>query len=102
MTDDEATRPHEPSEAERAARDRVRHTATGMTHHETAAALEAAEEAAGDLDQADEDTAATVAEWRRITELLADHGGPYAPHTDAFVQGQLTARENLANAADEE
>ncbi|MCY0949637.1 hypothetical protein [Streptomyces sp. H27-S2] len=102
MTEDEATQPHEPSGAERAARDRVRHAATGMTYHETAAALEAAEEAAGDLERADEDTAATVAEWRRITGLLIDHGRPYAPHTDAFVQGQMTARENRANADDEE
>ncbi|MER5872763.1 hypothetical protein [Streptomyces sp. NPDC002044] len=102
MTEDEATQPHEPSGAERAARDRVRRTATGMKHHETAAAQEAAEEAAGDLERADEATAATVAEWRRITGLLVDHGGPYAPHTDAFVQGQMTARENRANAADEE
>ncbi|MFD3548345.1 hypothetical protein ACFWUW_22555 [Streptomyces sp. NPDC058655] len=98
MTEDEAAEPHEPSDTERRERDRVRREATGMTHHETAAALEAAEEAAGDLDGAGEAAVAAVAEWRRITDLLFDHGGPYAPHTDAFVQGQLTARENREDA----
>ncbi|MEW2585000.1 hypothetical protein [Streptomyces virginiae] len=86
--------PHEPAPEERAARDRVRRRAEGMTHHQTADALEAAEEAAGDLDTADTGTRAEVAEWRRITDVLFDHGGPYAPETDAFVQGQLTARKN--------
>ncbi|KOU43099.1 hypothetical protein ADK53_06630 [Streptomyces sp. WM6373] len=95
MTQDTtANEPHEPTPEERAARDRVRRRATGMTHHQTADALEAAEEAAGDLDTADTDTRAEVAEWRRITDVLFDHGGPYAPETDAYVQGQLTARKN--------
>ncbi|MEU6299416.1 hypothetical protein [Streptomyces erythrochromogenes] len=97
MTQDAATatnEPHEPTPEERAARDRVRLRATGMTHHQTADALEDAEESAGDLDAADTATRATVAEWRRITDLLFDHGGPYAPETDAYVQGQLTARRN--------
>ncbi|GGQ06582.1 MULTISPECIES: hypothetical protein [Streptomyces] len=95
MTQDTATNePHEPTPEERAARDRVRRRAEGMTHHQTADALEAAEEAAGDLDTVDTGTRAEVAEWRRITDLLFDHGGPYAPETDAFVQGQLTARKN--------
>ncbi|MFC9815524.1 hypothetical protein ACFVJM_26010 [Streptomyces virginiae] len=95
MTQDTATNePHEPTPEERAARDRVRRRAAGMTHHQTADALEAAEEAAGDLDTADTGPRAEVAEWRRITDLLFDHGGPYAPETDAFVQGQLTARKN--------
>ncbi|CAM5659887.1 hypothetical protein SAVIM338S_06746 [Streptomyces avidinii] len=114
MTDDAANEPHVPSEAERAARAQVRERATGMRHHESAEALEAAEQALedaggedggdaggasagkapadGDPEGADGAARAAVAEWRRITELLFDHGGPYSPDTDAFVQGQLTAR----------
>ncbi|MFJ9549180.1 hypothetical protein [Streptomyces erythrochromogenes] len=102
MTQDAATatnEPHEPTPEERAARDRVRRRATGMTHHQTADALEAAEESAGDLDAADTRTRAEVAEWRRITDLLFDHGGPYTPETDAYVQGQLTARRNRRAAS---
>ncbi|WP_051807790.1 hypothetical protein [Streptomyces sp. NRRL F-2664] len=91
---DEPNAPHEPTPEERAARDRVRRRATGMTHHRTAQALEAAEDAAGDVDAADPGTRAEVAEWRRITDLLFDHGGPYSPDADAYVQGQLTARRN--------
>ncbi|MFE2143921.1 hypothetical protein ACFXA3_19665 [Streptomyces sp. NPDC059456] len=84
----------EPTERERAERDRIRGAATGMSHHEAAEALEAAEEALAAPE--DEEVArAAVAEWERITELLADHSGPYAPESDPFVQGQLTARENL-------
>ncbi|MCX5402722.1 hypothetical protein OHA37_02340 [Streptomyces sp. NBC_00335] len=102
MTDDAANEPHIPSDAERAARARVREQATGLTHHQTQEALEAAEaaavEASGDLEGADAATRAAVAEWRRITELLFDHGGPYSPDTDAFVQGQLTAREAHADS----
>ncbi|MFG2342177.1 hypothetical protein [Streptomyces yangpuensis] len=101
MTQDTETamnEPHEPTPEERVARDRVRRRATGMTHHQTAQALDAAEEAAersaGDLAAADPGIRAEVAEWRRITELLFDHGGPYATETDAYVQGQLTARGN--------
>ncbi|MCX4782176.1 hypothetical protein [Streptomyces sp. NBC_01264] len=101
MTDDTANEPHVPSDGERAARARVREQATGLTHHETEEALEAAEaeavDSAGDLESADAATRAAVAEWRRITELLFDHGGPYSPDTDAFVQGQLTARESHAD-----
>ncbi|MFD2122580.1 hypothetical protein ACFSNO_28955 [Streptomyces cirratus] len=48
-----------------------------MTHHQTAAALERAEAAVAD--GADASTRAALAEWRRITDLLADHGGPYTP-----------------------
>nr|WSX48226.1 hypothetical protein OG409_04210 [Streptomyces sp. NBC_00974] len=105
MTDDAANEPHVPSEAERAARTQVRERATGMSHHECAAALEAAEEALerageaagetsaeGDPERDQGAARAAVAEWRRIVELLSDHGGPYSPDTDAFVQGQLTAR----------
>ncbi len=95
MTEDTAANePHEPTPEERAARERVRRQATGMTHHQAAEALEAAEEAAGDLDTAAAGTRAEVAEWSRITDLLFDRGGPYTPQTDAYVQGQLTARKN--------
>lgn len=123
MTDDAANEPHVPSEAERAARARVRERATGMSHHQSAEALEAAEQAlaeaeeavgegagegggkvpgqgSGEVDPEGADGAAraAVAEWRRITELLFDHGGPYSPDTDAFVQGQLTARAAHADS----
>lgn len=79
-----AAEPHEPAPDERAARDRVRAEATGMTHHAAEAALEAARGAGA--------APAAVAEWQRIEEHLADHGGPYAPESDPYVQGQLTAR----------
>ncbi|WP_301368762.1 hypothetical protein [Streptomyces xanthophaeus] len=100
MTDDAeavleaALEPHEPAAAEIAARRRVREGATGMTHHEAQAALEAVLAAAGDLERADAAVRAEAAEWQRIADLLFDHGGPYAPETDAYVQGQLTAREH--------
>ncbi|MFF3210034.1 hypothetical protein ACFYYB_05185 [Streptomyces sp. NPDC002886] len=103
MTEDAANEPHTPSDAERAARAEVRARATGLTHHDAELALEAAEATAteaagGDLEDADAATRATVAEWRRITELLFDHRGPYSPDTDAFFQGQLTAREAHADS----
>ncbi|MFI1648975.1 hypothetical protein ACH4XT_18820 [Streptomyces avidinii] len=91
---DAALEPHEPAAAEIAARRRVRDRATGLTHHEAHAALEAVLAEAGDLDSADASVRAEAAEWQRITDLLLDHGGPYAPETDAYVQGQLTAREH--------
>ncbi|MEU7063968.1 hypothetical protein ACIA6C_20460 [Streptomyces sp. NPDC051578] len=89
-----ALEPHEPSPGEIEARDRVRAEATGMTHHQTAAALERAEDAVagGDGADADASTRAALAEWRRITDLLADHGGPYTPEADPYAQGQLSAR----------
>ncbi|MFJ7592314.1 hypothetical protein ACIQZO_34100 [Streptomyces sp. NPDC097617] len=89
-----ALEPHEPGAAEVAARERVRDRATGMTHHTAQAALEAVLADAGDLESADASVRAEAAEWQRITDLLLDHGGPYAPDTDAYVQGQLTAREH--------
>ncbi|MFJ5549436.1 hypothetical protein [Streptomyces sp. NPDC093225] len=94
MTQDPATvgEPHEPTPAEHEARDRVRRRATGMTHHQAAGALDEARHAAGDLADADAGTAAEVAEWQRITDLLFDHGGPYSVEADAYVQGELTAR----------
>ncbi|GHD67210.1 hypothetical protein GCM10010336_29740 [Streptomyces goshikiensis] len=89
-----ALEPHEPLAGEIAARERVRGEAAGLTHHQTVRALEAALAEAGDLASADASVRAAVAEWQRITDLLFDHGGPYAPETDAYVQGQLTAREH--------
>lgn len=96
MTQDDtslAAEPHVPTPEERAARERVRRRATGMAHHEAAEALKATEEGAADP-EADAGAAAEIAEWQRITDLLYDHGGPYAPETDAYVQGQLAARRN--------
>ncbi|MFJ3517228.1 MULTISPECIES: hypothetical protein [unclassified Streptomyces] len=99
MTDDAeaaleaALEPHEPASAEIAAREHVRKRATGLNHHEAQAALETVLADAGDLEPADAAVRAEAAEWQRITDLLLDHGGPYAPETDAYVQGQLTARE---------
>ncbi|MGW7103067.1 hypothetical protein [Streptomyces sp. NPDC054838] len=89
-----ALEPHEPFPGEVAARDRVRAEATGMTHHQAAAALERAlnAAAAGDVAGADAPARAALAEWQRITDLLVDHGGPYAPEADPYAQGQLTAR----------
>ncbi|MFD8981378.1 hypothetical protein [Streptomyces sp. NPDC059564] len=81
-----AAEPHDPVPGERAARDRVRAEATGMTHHEAEAALEAARTAGA--------PPAAVAEWQRVEEHLVDHGGPYAPESDPYVQGQLTARSH--------
>ncbi|MER5417026.1 hypothetical protein [Streptomyces virginiae] len=89
-----ALEPHEPAHAEIEARRRVRERATGLTHHEAQAALEAVLADAGDLESADASVRAEAAEWQRISDLLFDHGGPYAPETDAYVQGQLTAREH--------
>ncbi|MCX5074555.1 hypothetical protein ACWGCI_12465 [Streptomyces sp. NPDC054949] len=89
-----ALEPHDPSAGEVAARDRVRARAEGMAHHEAAAALEAALKAAGDLSRADAPTRAAVAEWQRLTDHLLDHGGPYSTGSDAYVQGQLTARDS--------
>ncbi|MEU9797562.1 hypothetical protein [Streptomyces sp. NPDC051000] len=89
-----ALEPHDPAAGEVAARDRVRAEAQGMAHHEAAAALEAALKSAGDLSRADAPTRAAVAEWQRLTDLLLDHGGPYSTGSDAYVQGQLTARDS--------
>ncbi|WP_374777280.1 hypothetical protein OG756_35390 [Streptomyces sp. NBC_01310] len=77
-----ATEPHVPTSEERAARDRVRQRATGMTHHQSAEALKAAEKTSGNP-ETDTGLRAEIAEWQRITDLLYDHGGPYTPETDA-------------------
>lgn len=89
---DAALEPHEPAPGETEARDRVRAEATGMTHRQAAAALERALAAAGGRPGADASVRAAVAEWQRVTDLTHDHGGPYSPDTDPYVQGQLTAR----------
>ncbi|MER5729835.1 hypothetical protein ABT084_16095 [Streptomyces sp. NPDC002138] len=96
-----------PTSAEREACDEVRRRATGMSHHESAEALEEAERAAAQLDgaagdeavdAADVRTRAALAEWERITDVLSAHGGPYAPETDPYVQGQLAGRRNRRGA----
>ncbi|MFF4583307.1 hypothetical protein ACFY15_33790 [Streptomyces sp. NPDC001373] len=87
-----ALEPHEPSPAEVEARDRVRNEATGMTRHQAAAALESVLDAVGPTADADPAARAALAEWHRITEVLAGHGGPYTPDADPYAQGQLTAR----------
>ncbi|MDJ0383053.1 hypothetical protein [Streptomyces sp. G-G2] len=86
-----------PTAEERAACDEVRRLATGMSHHESSEALEAAQKAAGgpdDRKDIDDLTRATLAEWERIADVLDAHGGPYTPDTDPFVQGQLAGRKN--------
>ncbi|NXY95441.1 hypothetical protein HYE82_13795 [Streptomyces sp. BR123] len=55
-----------------------------MRHHQAEAALEAAREEGADP--------TVVAERERIEEHLTTHGGPYAPETDPYVQGQMEAR----------
>ncbi|AZM87218.1 MULTISPECIES: hypothetical protein [Streptomyces] len=86
--------PHEPSPGEVEARNRVRVQAEGMTHHQAAAARDRVLEAVGDAAEADAPARAALAEWYRITELLAGHGGPYTTEADPYVQGQLAARDH--------
>ncbi|MFF4495234.1 hypothetical protein [Streptomyces sp. NPDC001546] len=88
-----ALEPHEPSAGEVEARNRVREEATGMTHHQAAAALERLLEVTGDVAEAEASDRAALAEWHRITHLLAGHSGPYTPDADPYAQGQLTARQ---------
>ncbi|MEW1636921.1 hypothetical protein AB0469_22930 [Streptomyces sp. NPDC093801] len=87
-----ALEPHEPSAGEVEARNRVRAEAAGMTRHQAVTELERVLDAVGDAAAADAPTRAAVAEWHRITELLAGHGGPYVPEADPYAQGQLAAR----------
>lgn len=92
----------EPSGQEHAAWERVRDAATGMNHHQAKAACEEAERAAEDGTADERQSLAARAEldeWERITDTLSDHAGSYDPATDPFVQGQLTARANRAQAA---
>ncbi|EFL12898.1 hypothetical protein [Streptomyces sp. C] len=86
--------PHEPSPGEVEARNRVRAEAEGMTHHQAASALARALDAVGDAADADTAALAALAEWHRITDLLAGHGGPYTTGADPYAQGQLAARDH--------
>ncbi|MFF6999674.1 hypothetical protein ACFY93_32720 [Streptomyces sp. NPDC008313] len=94
-TGDLADGAREPTDTERAAWARVRHAATGMTHHEAKSALEAARADTGKTDLSGTDAErvrAELAEWKRVTGTLADHAGAYDPDLDPFVQGELAAR----------
>ncbi|MFE1789182.1 hypothetical protein ACFW7J_12450 [Streptomyces sp. NPDC059525] len=90
--------PHEPAPGEAEARSRVRSEATGMTHHQAVAALERVRAGVGDEADAEPPLRAALAEWYRIAELLAGHGGPYSCETDPYAQGQLTARHRSGPA----
>ncbi|MGE7386212.1 hypothetical protein ACQKM2_12135 [Streptomyces sp. NPDC004126] len=85
--------PHEPSPGEIEARDRVRAEAEGMTHHQAVSALARVLDSVGDAADAGAPARAALAEWHRITDLLAGHGGPYTTEADPYAQGQLTARD---------
>lgn len=75
-----------------------------MTSREAAAALEEAE-LQRHLDRDREELAddergpAELAEWRRITQLLATTGGVYDPESDAFVQDEREAEAAEAEDA---
>ncbi len=89
----------EPTAEEKAGWAAVQQRATGMTHHEAKAALDAArhdaEENATEEETADDGrTAAEIEEWERIVEALADHAGAYDPDTDPFVQGERAAHHD--------
>jgi hypothetical protein len=93
---------HEPSPQESEAWDRVRRAATGMTHHQAKAALEAARKAAKNSADTGPDAVirqAELEEWERVTETLADHAGEYDPRSDPYVQGALAARADRERAA---
>ncbi|MEU1042456.1 hypothetical protein ACFYP4_21550 [Streptomyces sp. NPDC005551] len=84
-----------PTGEERAAWEDVRRRATGMSHHESKAARDAARHAAKSDALTDGETAradAEVEEWERVTDALADHAGTYDPEIDPFVQGEKAAR----------
>jgi hypothetical protein len=94
-TGDTATPADGPTGDERAAWEDVRRRATGMSHHESKAARDAARHAArshsltgGEAVRAE----AEVEEWERVTDALADHAGTYDPEIDPFVQGEKAAR----------
>lgn len=76
--------PRTPIDYAKVGRSSVRRRARGMTHSETAAGLEAAEQQAH-LDR----RAAELAEWQRIVQLLAATGGPYDLDADVVVQEEL-------------
>ncbi|TDU67123.1 hypothetical protein EDD91_8156 [Streptomyces sp. KS 21] len=87
--------PRTPIDPAKVGRSSVRRRARGMTHGEAVQALADAELDAH-LDRRYETAAnhssrreAELAEWRRIGQLLAVTGGPYAPEGDAVVQEEL-------------
>ncbi|MFF1667477.1 hypothetical protein ACFVXX_39585, partial [Streptomyces sp. NPDC058258] len=101
-----AAAPRQPVDRAEVGRGSARWRATGMTATEAAAALDEAR-LHRHLDRDREDLAddergpAEVAEWDRITQLLAITGGTYDPESDAAVQDELAA-EAAAAAAEAE
>ncbi|MEV6653618.1 hypothetical protein [Streptomyces sp. NPDC051219] len=85
-----------PTDAERALWSSIRKQASGKSHREVKAALEAAKGEAGRTPQTDGGRCARaqIDEWERILETLADHDGPYDPDADPFVQGQLMGQHD--------
>jgi hypothetical protein len=94
-TGDTATTADGPTGDERAAWEDVRRRATGMSHHESKAARDAARHAARSRTLTGDAAVranAEVEEWERVTDALADHAGTYDPEIDPFVQGEKAAR----------
>ncbi|MFE1198454.1 hypothetical protein ACFW6E_37880 [Streptomyces olivaceoviridis] len=98
-----AAAPRQPVDQAKVGRRAVRRRAAGITATEAAAALEDAR-LQQHMDRDREDLAddergpAEVAEWERITQLLAATGGLYDPATDAVVQDELAADRRAAQA----
>ncbi|MFF8910976.1 hypothetical protein [Streptomyces olivaceoviridis] len=98
-----AAAPRQPVDQAKVGRRAVRRRAAGMTVTEAAAALEDAR-LQQHMDRDREDLAddergpAEVAEWERITQLLAATGRVYDPATDAVVQDELAADRRAAQA----
>ncbi|MFE2384569.1 hypothetical protein [Streptomyces misionensis] len=98
-----AAAPRPPVDWAKVGRRSVRRRATGMTATEAAAALEETR-LQQHMDRDREDLAddergpAEVAEWERITQLLATTGGVYDPETDAVVQDELATDQRAAEA----
>ncbi|MFJ1601494.1 hypothetical protein [Streptomyces sp. NPDC088261] len=95
--------PRTPVDRAKAGRSSVRRRATGMTVTEAAAALEDAQlQQHMDRDRedlfGDERGPAEVAEWERVTQLLATAGGPYDPDGDIVVQEELAADRRAEEA----
>ncbi|MCL7382162.1 hypothetical protein [Streptomyces sp. 35G-GA-8] len=92
--------PHTPIDRAKVGRSSVRRRATGMTATEAAAALgEARLHQHIDRDREDladdERGPAEVAEWERVTHLLAATGGTYDPKADTVVQDEYAAEAEL-------
>ncbi|MGW0608671.1 hypothetical protein [Streptomyces sp. NPDC002640] len=98
-----AAAPRQPVGQAKVGRRAVRRRAAGMTVTEAAAALDDAR-LQQHMDRDREDLAddergpAEVAEWQRITQLLAAAGGVYDPHADTVVQDELAADQQAAEA----